>query len=230
MCVAGSAAYEPASRWLTHTGSDGSTSPTSAAISAPWSAGVPTSGGWMLTPTTSSPAPVAWSTSASNVGAGAPVALHRRCQLDEDPAVPAGERGDVGRIADREDRAHPLVRAATTSAAFRVGVSTTGVTADGELVEFVHGADGDRVGELGGRLGEPRPTEPVSVALHDGDEPLHRTGNAGDMAAPQCGADGQSHARRPYLRCVGRAGQAASRGTIGPSVRCRRMPRQTPHP
>ena len=86
-----------ASRWLTQTGSDGSTAGSHRVISAAWSAPVPASGGWMLTPTTSRPAARAASTRAG----GAAEALHARCQLDDDTAVPSRERGEVGVVADR---------------------------------------------------------------------------------------------------------------------------------
>ena len=65
------------------------------------------------------------------------------------------------------------------------GVSTTGSTPAGTSVELVHGADGDRVGEPGGEHAELGASEPVAVALDDGDEPGVLAGDAVDVPAPR---------------------------------------------
>ena len=143
----------------------------------------------------------------AEVVAGGAVALHRRGELDEDPARPAVERLDVGDRADGEDRAG--VRGRLQRRGEDDGSEPAGQT--GELVD---GADGDGVGELGGDLGEHRPAEAVAVALDDGHESRAAASDPVDLRPPRGGVDGepQGHGRGPYPRPRLRRGRAPGPG------------------
>ncbi len=103
----------------------------------------------------------------------------------------------------------------TSSGGRWLGVSTTATTPAGTSVELVHGADGDRVGEPGGEHAELGASEPVAVALDDGDEPGVLAGDAVDVPAPRLGVDGQPQRHADATGPGRERGEQRSRLTLG---------------
>ena len=170
-------------RWLSHTGYCGSRRPSQASISSRRSAvGAGQRQVQRVADDVEPGGPRASMTTFELGGRGA-VPAHRRLQLDDHPAVPSGQRGDVVARTDGQDRVGLRATVATD-----VGVSTTGVTRVGNAVELVDRADAhdDPTARL--IRVQRRPAEAIAIALD------HR--HEASRVAPRSNRMCDSHAAR----------------------------------
>ena len=187
-------------------------------MSSRCSSSLPATGGWMPNATIVEPGGAHRGGERAELVAGRAEAAHRRRQLDDDAAGPAGEGVHVVQRTDGEDDRRVGRRVARRR-------QHRGGDPGRDVIELVDRADGDRVRQLGGDGGQRAAPEPVAVALDDGDDAGQRPGDVLDVGVPRVGVDGQPHGHRSATVLAQARRRMAAGSAVGRLPGPRREPR-----